>query len=122
MHNEPWKLNSTLAQVTELAQNSNSALEKLRRPEIVGEVRNPLLEAVRRLWWRAFDPVCGFFVLIRLSILDRIYGPELPTSADIQREADQERLVRALPAAGKAIEPTDYGGQNRDGEIGSPYS
>jgi hypothetical protein len=30
----------------------------LRRTEIVGEVTNPVLEAIRRLWWRAFDGLC----------------------------------------------------------------
>jgi hypothetical protein len=61
------------------------SVERLQRPEIVGEVRNPLLETARRLWWRAFDRVCGFFVLTRLSILDRISGPEPPTPADLTR-------------------------------------
>ena len=71
--------------------------ESLRSPEIVGELANPVLEAVRRLWWRAFDRVCGRVTLIRLSIQDRIYGPVPPTSSDLEREADQERLVRAFP-------------------------
>jgi len=40
-------------------------------------------------------------VLLRLSIFDRIHGPEPPTPADLQREAaDHERLVRAFPAMG----------------------
>ena len=82
------------------------SLEKLQPPEIVGQVDNPVLETVRRLWWRGFDYVCGFFVLIRLSIFDRIYGPEPLTPADLTREADHKRLVRAFPAAGEAIEPT----------------
>jgi hypothetical protein len=97
-------------------------LERLQPTQIVGEVANPVLETVRRFWWRAFDRICGFFVLIRLSIFDRIYGPEPLTPADLQREADQERLVRAFPAAGEAIEPTEcHAGLNRDGEIGSHY-
>jgi len=37
-------------------------------------------------WWRAFDRVCYCFVLVRLSIRDRICGPEPPTSADLKRE------------------------------------
>ena len=98
------------------------SVERLQPPEIVGQVDNPVLEAVRRSWWRGLDRVCGFFVLIRLSIFDRIYGPEPLTPADLQREADQERLVRAFPAAGEAIEPTEcHAGLNRDGEIGSHY-
>jgi hypothetical protein len=52
------------------------SLEGLHPPEIVGRVENPVLEAVRRLWWRAFDRVCYWMVLIRLSVQDRIYGPE----------------------------------------------
>jgi hypothetical protein len=64
------------------------SVERLQPPEIVGQVDNPVLEAVRRSWWRGLDRVCGFFVLIRLSILDRIHGPEPPTPADITREAD----------------------------------
>jgi hypothetical protein len=98
------------------------SVEKLPPPEIVGELADPVLETVRRLWWRALDRVCGFFVLLRLSILDRTYGPDPPTPADIQREADHERLVRAFPVASEAIEPTKcQTGQNRDDEIGSHY-
>jgi hypothetical protein len=48
---------------------------------------------MRRLWWRAFDRVCGWIVLTRLSTHDRIYGPEPPTLPDEKREADEERLV-----------------------------
>jgi hypothetical protein len=49
------------------------SLEGLRAPEIIGELSNPLLETVRRLWWRAFDRVCDCVVLMRLSIHNRIY-------------------------------------------------
>jgi len=73
--------------------------QKLKRPEIVGQVNNPAPETLRRLWWRAFDRVCYWAVLTRLLIHDRILGPEPPTLADIQREADHEHLVRAFPAA-----------------------
>jgi hypothetical protein len=52
-------------------------------------VENPSLEALRRLWWRLFDRVCHWMVFLRLSIHDRIFGPELPTPADLNREADQ---------------------------------
>ena len=85
------------------------SLERLQSPEIVGEVGNPVLETVRRLSWRAFDGVCNCFVLIRLSIHDRIYGPEPPTPADLKREADHERLIRVFPAAAvEAIERQDF--------------
>jgi hypothetical protein len=97
-------------------------LQKLQRPQIVGQVDNPTLETMRRSWWRAFDRVCGFFVLIRLSIFDRIYGPEPLTPADLTREADHERLVRAFPAAGEAIEPTKMPCRAKSsGGIGSHY-
>jgi hypothetical protein len=90
-------------------------LQKLQQPKIVGQVDNPMLETVRRLWWRGFDHVCGFLVLIRLSIFDRIYGTKPPSLADIQREADQLRLVRAFPAVSEPINPAKYhAGQNRD--------
>jgi hypothetical protein len=47
-------------------------------------------------WWQAFDQICGLVVLIRLSIEDRIYGPEPPTFADLEREANYE-AVSAFP-------------------------
>jgi hypothetical protein len=40
-----------------------------------------VLEAIRRLWWRAFDRVCYWIVLMKLSIHHRIYGPEPPRHA-----------------------------------------
>ena len=92
-------------------------MEGYSHPEIVGEVANPVLEAVRRLFCRALDRVCYCFVLIPLSILDRIFGPERPTPTDLKREADHERLVRAFPVVGKAIELTKYHtGKSRDGD------
>jgi hypothetical protein len=98
-------------------------LKGLQPPEIVGQMENPALETVRPFWWRAFDRVCNFFVLIRLSIFDRIYGPEPPTPADEKREADHERLLMAFPAAAETIEPAKYhAGQNQEGKFGSPYS
>jgi hypothetical protein len=83
------------------SQPRECSAESLRRPEIVGEVANPVLEAIRRLSWRALDRVCYWTVVIRLSIRDRIYGPEPPTPADLDREADRERLVRAFPGSGE---------------------
>jgi hypothetical protein len=103
--------------------SAKSSHGRLQPPKIVGEVGNPVLETVRRFWWRVFDGVCNRFVLIRLSIHDRIYGPERPTAADLTREADHERLIRAFPAAAEAIEPTKHPArQNRRGDLGSPYS
>jgi hypothetical protein len=70
---------------------------------------------VLRFWWRALDPVCDYFVVMRLRVFDRICGPEPPTPADLKRDADYERLVRAFPVAGETIEPTkDHIGQNRE--------
>jgi hypothetical protein len=98
-----------------LSQPTQRYLDGLQPPEIVGQVENPTLGAIRRLWWRAFDRLCYCIVLKRLSIHDRIFGPVPPTAADLKREADHERLVRAFPMAGKTIEPTNgSAGQNRD--------
>jgi hypothetical protein len=72
--------------------------------EIVGQVENSSLEAIRRLGWRALDRVCDLIMVIRLSIHGRIYGPEPPTAADLKRKADYERLVRVFPVIGGAIE------------------
>ena len=106
----------------DLSQPGEFSLERLPPPAIVGQVDNPVLEAVRRLWWRAFDRVCGFFVVIRLLIQDCIHGPEPPTPADIQREADHERLVRTFSVAAEPIEPRKRSaGLNRDGDLGSHH-
>jgi hypothetical protein len=51
------------------------SVEGLQPPEIVGQVKNPALEAVRRLW-RAFDRVCYWIVLARLSIFECILGAD----------------------------------------------
>ena len=56
-------------------------------------VANQLLEGMRRLWWRAFDRLCGCFISLRLSIFDRIHRPDPPTPADLQREANHEWLA-----------------------------
>jgi hypothetical protein len=87
-----------------LSQPRDYSAESIPPPEIVGEVTNPVLEMSRRLWWRALDGVCYCIVLIRLSIHDRIYGPEPPISADLEPEADYDWLVTAFPVAGEAIE------------------
>jgi hypothetical protein len=86
-----------------LDQPRECSLGGLQRPEIVGQMENPSLEAIRRLWWRAFDRVCYWIVLMRLSIHDRIFGPEPPTPADQIREGNHERLVRAFPVVDEMI-------------------
>jgi hypothetical protein len=106
----------------DLSELGEFSLEKLQSPEIIGQVDNPVLETLRRLSWRNFDRVSGFFVLMRLSIHDRIHGPEPPTPADLTREADHERLVSVFSAAGEVIEPTKCrAGLSGGGEIGSHY-
>ena len=101
-HDDRRKWRAVMSEWTE------RSLEGPKPPEIVGEVANPVLEALRRLWWRALDRVCNCFVLRRLSIHDRIYGPEPLTPADLKREADHERLVRGFPWA-KKLSPRDHG-------------
>jgi hypothetical protein len=49
-----------------------------------------VLEAIRRLFRRAFDHICDRIVIIRLSIHDRIFGLDPPTAADLKRETDHE--------------------------------
>jgi hypothetical protein len=71
----------------------------------VAEVANPVLEAMRRLSWRALDRLCYCIVLIRRSIHDRIFGPEPPRPVDLKRDTDHERLIRAFPLSSEAIEP-----------------
>ena len=50
-----------------------------------------------RLFHRIIDGADYAIASVRLRILDRIAGPEPPTLADRQREADHERLQRAFP-------------------------
>jgi hypothetical protein len=38
----------------DLSKPRESSLGTLQPPEIVGEVAKPVLEAIRRLWWRGF--------------------------------------------------------------------
>lgn len=104
-----------------LGKPGEISAEKLPPLEIVRQIDNPVIETVRRLWWRAIDRVCGFFVLIRLSIHDRIDGPEPPTPADLQRDADQERLARTLPLVGETIEPRKHRVEHKNGNVGSRY-
>jgi hypothetical protein len=60
------------------SQPGECSLGGLQPPEIVGQVENPLLERMRRLWWRALDRICESLVLMRLSVYDCICGPEPP--------------------------------------------
>jgi hypothetical protein len=65
------------------------SLERLQLPEIVGQIDNAVLEAVRRFSWRAFDRICDCFVVILLSIHDRIFGSEPPRPTDLEREVNR---------------------------------
>jgi hypothetical protein len=106
-----------------LDQPPECSPEGLQQTEIVGQVENSSLEAIRRLGWRALDRVCDLLMVIRLLIHGRIYGPEPPTPADLKREADHERLVRVFPVVGETIEPVkSMPGRNRDLGLGSPLS
>jgi hypothetical protein len=55
-----------------------------------------VLEAIRRLFRRAFHHICDRIVIIRLSIHDRIFGLDPRTAAALKREADHEWLVGAF--------------------------
>jgi hypothetical protein len=88
-----------------MARSLSPSAEQVGPPEILGEMDNPVLERARRLWCREFDRVCGCFVSFRLWLFDCIHGPEPITPADLQREADHERLIEPFPVADEAIEP-----------------
>ena len=51
-----------------MSEWTERSFEGPKPPEIVGEVANPVLEAIRRLSWRAFDRICDCFVSMRLLI------------------------------------------------------
>jgi hypothetical protein len=43
-----------------LSKPGEFSLKELQPPEIVGQMDNPVLERIRRLWWRVFDRVLRF--------------------------------------------------------------
>jgi hypothetical protein len=55
------------------------------------------MSPVTRLFWEALDRVDYAVTLARCWAVDLIYGPEPPTPADRQREAEHERLQKAFP-------------------------
>ena len=81
-----------------IRQPGECSLEGLRPPEIVGQIDNAVLEAVRRSSWRAFDRVCDCFVVLRLLIHDRIFGHQPPTPAELER-GTSTRLVNIIEAS-----------------------
>jgi hypothetical protein len=56
-----------------------------------------LFHRLARLFWEALDRVDYVVMLARCQVADLIYGPEPPTPADKQREAEHERLRTAFP-------------------------
>ena len=50
-----------------------------------------------RLFWEALDGIDYAVTLARCWVVDLLYGPEPPTIADKQREAEHERLREASP-------------------------
>jgi hypothetical protein len=59
-----------------------------------------LISCVTRLFWEAVDRVDYALRLARCWVVDLICGPEPPTPADTQREAEHERLREAFPMIG----------------------
>jgi hypothetical protein len=57
-----------------------------------------LTSLLARLFWEALDRVDYAITLARFWVVDRIYGPEPPTAAGKQREAEREKLIEAFPA------------------------
>jgi hypothetical protein len=56
-----------------------------------------LTSRLARLFWEVLDRVDYAVTLARCWVVDRIYGPELPTPADMQREVEHEKLREASP-------------------------
>jgi hypothetical protein len=59
-----------------------------------------LTSRLARLFWEALDRVDYAVTYVKCWAVDLIYGPEPPTSADKQREAEHARLKEAFPAIG----------------------
>jgi hypothetical protein len=59
-----------------------------------------LTSSLAGLFWEALDRVDYSITLVRCWAVGRIYGPEPPTPADKQREAEHERVRGALPMIG----------------------
>ncbi len=55
------------------------------------------IRVLARFWLWAIDGIGYAVTSVRLAILDWISGPEPPTPADRQREAEHEQLHRAFP-------------------------
>jgi hypothetical protein len=56
------------------------------------------LSVLSELWSWAVDRIEYAITSARLTIVDKVCGPEPPTQADRQREAVKEELRRAFPA------------------------
>jgi hypothetical protein len=53
---------------------------------------------VRRFWSWVADRIEYAAISVRLAIVDKVCGPQPPTHADRQREAEHGRLQRAFPS------------------------
>jgi hypothetical protein len=75
-----------------------------RRLDPVRSARELVLELMSRparLFWEALDRVDYAVTLARCWVVDLIYGPEPPTLADKQREADYEQRKVLSRASGQ---------------------
>jgi hypothetical protein len=70
-----------------------------------GQVDDPVLEAICRLWWRAHYRICYCISLIRMSVHDPDVWTRTIHTADPMRESDRERLVRASPVTAVRYHP-----------------
>ena len=88
--------------------------ERLRAPEVVGQVNNPVLETIRRLWWRAFDRVCYSIVLIRCGSSTAFMDRNRRHPPTLNARPITSGWPRLFPMTGETIEPTKCrAGQNR---------
>jgi hypothetical protein len=77
---------SGLRNVLNLAPTENSA-----------EWGREMFSAMGNYWWRLINGIEYGITLARLSIIDRLIGPEPPTAEDKIRERDMELLRKAFP-------------------------
>jgi hypothetical protein len=85
----------------DLSKLGEFSLERLLPPQIVGQMDNPVLERMRRLWWRVFDRVCGYFAFISCRSMTEGLRADTP---DMKRDDEHDRLFRLFPAAAETIE------------------
>jgi hypothetical protein len=59
-----------------------------------------LITRFARVFWRVLDCVDYAVTYVKCWAVDVIYGPEPPTAADKQREAEREKLRETFPMIG----------------------